>query len=185
MINAVKYCLARLGDFAGRDGRPTFWWYVLFLVVMQFVLGFLASIPLLIETAGTAMDAAQAGIDGEALEERMLTSMGGSLTTTGYISAAITGLVIVLIAAALVRRIRDAGLPGWLALVPLALQVAAVVGSLLLLEQLGDRLAQLRSPAEMEAFQQEMMLHWSSIAGWLSYLAAFVFGILPSRRAAD
>ena len=185
MIDAVKHCLARLGDFTGRDGRPTFWWYVLFLIVLQFVLGFLASIPLLIETAGTAMDAAQAGVKGEALQEEMLSSMGGSLATTGYISAAIAGLVIVLIAASLVRRIRDAGLPGWLALIPLGLQVAAVVGSLLLLEQLGDRLAQLRSPAEMDAFQQEMMLHWSSIAGWLSYLAVFILGILPTRRAAD
>ena len=39
MFEAIKYNLAHLADFTGREDRPTFWWYVLFLLVLDILLG--------------------------------------------------------------------------------------------------------------------------------------------------
>ena len=185
IFDAIRHGLGNLTNFSGRDERPTFWWYVLFLIVLHFVLGFLASIPLLVTTAGTAMDAAQAGVEADVMETQMLDSMAGGIEATGYISAGITALIIALIAAAFVRRIRDAGFSGWWAIVPLALQIAAIVGSLMLLEDLGAILAATRDPAELQRLQEELLLHWSSIAGWLSYIIVFVLGVWPSQPRTD
>ena len=34
MLGAIKYNLANLTNFSGRDARQTFWYYVLFLVII-------------------------------------------------------------------------------------------------------------------------------------------------------
>jgi hypothetical protein len=35
MLGAIKYNLSHLLDFSGRDARQTFWYYVLFLVMLD------------------------------------------------------------------------------------------------------------------------------------------------------
>ncbi|WP_206781623.1 DUF805 domain-containing protein [Aurantiacibacter aquimixticola] len=181
MFDAIKYCFAHLTDFSGRDGRATFWWWVLFIVVLQFVLGLLASIPMLIQTLGAAMDGAQAGADAAQIEGEVFEAMGEGFGATAYISAAISLLIIALIAAAFVRRLHDAGFSGWLALAPIALQIAAIIGSIVLLEQVAAMFAAAQNQAELQAMQADLMFHWSSICGWLAILFVLIFGIMKSQ----
>ncbi|RJY08472.1 DUF805 domain-containing protein [Aurantiacibacter aquimixticola] len=181
VFDAIKYCFAHLTDFSGRDGRATFWWWVLFIVVLQFVLGLLASIPMLIQTLGAAMDGAQAGADAAQIEGEVFEAMGEGFGATAYISAAISLLIIALIAAAFVRRLHDAGFSGWLALAPIALQIAAIIGSIVLLEQVAAMFAAAQNQAELQAMQADLMFHWSSICGWLAILFVLIFGIMKSQ----
>lgn len=46
MLGAVKYNLANLANFKGRDARQTFWYYVLFLVIVQFAVSMVFTIPM-------------------------------------------------------------------------------------------------------------------------------------------
>ncbi|WP_052769001.1 DUF805 domain-containing protein [Aurantiacibacter marinus] len=181
MIDAIKYNFGKLGDFSGRDGRPTFWWYVLFLVVAQFVLGMLASIPLIIAGMGTALDAAQSGAGQEQMQAEMFTGMADAMGTQIYISAAISVVFILMLAASFVRRLHDGGFSGYLALVPIALQIIAIGGSIAMIDSMGAIFAAAADPAEMERLQAQLTLHWSNIAGWLAMLFVIGFGVMKSQ----
>ena len=39
-LEAVKTCLKKYVDFTGRAGRPEFWWFFLFQVIVAVVIGF-------------------------------------------------------------------------------------------------------------------------------------------------
>jgi uncharacterized membrane protein YhaH (DUF805 family) len=36
---AIKTCLMKFADFSGRAGRPEFWYFVLFIVILNFLIG--------------------------------------------------------------------------------------------------------------------------------------------------
>ena len=58
MLGAIKYNLKHLLDFSGRDARQTFWYYILFLVVLQFLVGMIAIIPSMVTIMGDTFTAA-------------------------------------------------------------------------------------------------------------------------------
>ena len=72
MLSAIKYNLSHLTDFKGRDARPTFWYYVLFLVLVQFALSFLVSIPLTGAMVGDAVVYAQQGMPEGAVQAQLM-----------------------------------------------------------------------------------------------------------------
>jgi uncharacterized membrane protein YhaH (DUF805 family) len=41
---AIKTCLRKYTDFSGRAARPEFWYFVLFLVILNFLIGLLAGL---------------------------------------------------------------------------------------------------------------------------------------------
>ena len=45
MLGSIRYNLANILNFHGRDARPTFWYYVLFLFILQVAIGMVAAIP--------------------------------------------------------------------------------------------------------------------------------------------
>ena len=72
MLEALKYNLAHLADFTGREDRSTFWWYVLVLVILDIVLGLIVSGPMVAGSISTAVQAAQSGMSEQAIQAQQI-----------------------------------------------------------------------------------------------------------------
>lgn len=182
MIEAIKHNLARLTDFSGRESRPSFWWYVLFIVVFQFVAGFLAAIPMVISSGMSAFDAVQSGGDPEQVETLMFAGMAEAMETQIYISAALSVLVMLLLVASFVRRLQDGGFPGFLAAVPFGLQIVAIAGSISMIGEMQEMFAAASDPEQLQQMQSDLAFTWGSIAGWLAILMVVGFGVMKSQH---
>lgn len=182
MIEAIKYNLANLTNFSGRDARPTFWWYVLFLVVAQFVVGFLAAIPMVVSSGVTAFDAVQSGGNQEQIETMMFAGMAEAMETQIYISAALSIAVMLLLVASFVRRLHDGGFSGFLAAIPFGLQVVAITGSISMIGKMQEMFAVASDPVQLQQMQADLAFTWGSVAGWLAFLVIVGFGVMKSQN---
>jgi len=81
MLEAIKYNLLHLADFSGREDRPTFWWYVLFLVILDLVLGLIGSGWLFAGSVSAIYQTAQSGGSPVALQQQMMQQIGPHLMT--------------------------------------------------------------------------------------------------------
>ncbi len=181
MIDSIKYNLANLTNFSGRDARPTFWWYVLFLIVAQFLVGFVAAIPMVVSSTVSAFDAAQSGATQDQMQAEMFAEMTEAMGTQIWISAALSVAVVLLLAASFVRRLHDGGFTGVLAIVPIGLQILAIGGSIAMIDQMGDILAAAANPEEMQQLQANLALQWHNLAGWMAILLVIGFGVMKSQ----
>jgi uncharacterized membrane protein YhaH (DUF805 family) len=107
MLSAIRYNLTHLADFSRRDARSTFWWYVLFLVVLQFVFGMMVSLPLVGSSVASAVSAAGSGASEAEIEAQALAQMSGLMSTEMWVSVALGIAVTLLALAAFVRRLHD------------------------------------------------------------------------------
>ena len=82
MLGAIRYNLTHVLDFGGRDARPTFWYYVLFLVILNFVAGILISIPLMAGSMGTAIEAARSGAGEAEIQAQVMGQMSSAMGST-------------------------------------------------------------------------------------------------------
>lgn len=179
MVESIKYQLSHLTDFGGRDARQTFWYYVLFLIVLQFLIGMIAAIPMYIEMFSDAMDAARSGVDTNTMEANMMVGISGSLQQQATIGAVIGLLVIGLFLAAFVRRLHDAGFSGWWAALPVALQLGAIWASFEVLDIVSEAMRTMGDdPGAMRAMQSETIGY--SLLGWVGYLVVIIFGVMKS-----
>ncbi|GEM_PF-551664 len=186
MIEAIKYNLSHLTDFSGRDARPTFWWYALFLLIAQWVIGFLAAIPMVVSSAGSAIDTVQSGADPEQVQVEMMSGMADAMGTQIYISAVISVIVMLMFVASFVRRLHDGGCPGLLAIIPIALQVIAIGDSIAVVGEIQELLTtaavNANNPAEMQQLEADLTFRWSNMAGWLAILVVAGFGVMKSQH---
>ncbi|MEL1250288.1 DUF805 domain-containing protein [Aurantiacibacter gilvus] len=181
MINETKYCLKNVTNFEGRDARQTFWFYVLFLVLLQFAIGLLSAIPSMASAFGSSLEAAQSGMDMERVQARMMAEMANSLGTMMWIGVATSAIITLLFVAAFVRRLHDAGYSGWLALVPVVIQVMAIYGQIDQADQLQQIFTSGASPQQMQAMQMEVSSNPVNYISWLGYLFVIVFGVFKSQ----
>jgi uncharacterized membrane protein YhaH (DUF805 family) len=176
MFEAIKYNLAHLLDGSGRDAKPTFWWYILFLVIVQIGAGMLV-----MAGVGSAMQSAQSGASPEAMQADMMAQMGEMMGTQIWVSAAISAVVMLLLFASFVRRLHDGGFSGYIAIVPFALQAITIAGSIAMIDQMEAIFAAVTNPADMQRLQAEMGVQWQSIAGWVAILVVVAFGVMKSQ----
>lgn len=151
MLRAVAHSLAHVADFSGRDGRATFWWYMLAVQLVTGTLGLVA--------AFSAAPHGEAAILDMALKVGLLTGVA----------------TVMLVAASLVRRLHDSGLPGWIALVPGALYGVLLVqmpGVAEQMKQVGDAAVADRSLTD-------------ALLEWLPWILVIVIGVLPSTPGAN
>lgn len=181
MINETKHCLKNVTNFEGRDARQTFWFYVLFLVLVQFAIGIIAAIPSMASAVGSSFEAAQSGMDPDRMEARIMAEMAGSLGTMMWIGVATSATITLLFVAAFVRRLHDAGYTGWLALVPVVIQVIAIYGQIDQTAQLQEIFTSGASPEQMQAMQIEASSNPLNYISWLGYLFVVVFGVFKSQ----
>ncbi len=183
MVGAIKYNLSHLLDFTGRDARQTFWLYILFLVVVQFVFGLLAMIPAMVSIMSGAFDAASNGASEGEMQVAMAADIGAMISQQVWISAGATLVSCFLFVAAFSRRLHDAGYPGWIAAIPVATSVYSVWHSVVMIDEaIAMAEAALANPeaASVAGFQQDASL--ASLIGWVGYLVVIGFGILKSQE---
>lgn len=185
MLEAIKYNLSNLTNFHGRDARATFWWYVLFLVVAQFVVGMIASLPLVISTMGSAYDAAQSGVDAAQMEAQMMAGMADSIGTSMWISAFTAIATALLLLASFVRRLHDAGFSGYLAAIPMITQATSFWASIDSIDAVKELMRSAGSAVELQQMQSEITLSWVNYVGWAGFLVVIGFGIIKSQDGAN
>lgn len=182
MVAAIKYNLRHLMDFTGRDARQTFWYYLLFIVVLQFVFGMIAVIPSMVSIMSGAFEIASSGGGEAEMQAAMAQDIASMLTQQVWISAAASVICCALFAAAFVRRLHDAGFTGWIAVIPIATTLFSVWQSISMIDEM-IAVAQATmvnaDPDSAMTMQQDMSL--ASAVGWLGYLLVIGFGVIKSQ----
>ena len=181
MLGAVKYNLAHLLDFGGRDARQTFWYYMLFLFVLNVGVGIVAAIPFIGQIMSSVMVAAQSG-DQAAVEAALAASTGEMLESMVWLGLVTACHNILLIAAALTRRLHDSNLSGWWGLVPLGLQAFATWHTFARIDQLKALMAQTMQQATdpQAAMMAQSQMSSQSLIGWLPVIALVILGVRKS-----
>ena len=131
MFGAIKHALTNLTNANGRDARQTFWFWVLFIVILRFVAGMVIAIPLTAKIATAAFEAAKNGTaeDPAAVQTMMIKIVTDNLAQMVWFSMGIAIITMVLLCTSLIRRLHDSNLSGWLVLIPGAIY-AAVIASM-------------------------------------------------------
>ena len=182
MLEAIKYNLANLTNFAGRDARQTFWYYVLFLVVLQFGIGILVAIPMYVAIFSNVFDAASSGADPDAAMGSMVADISEQMSFQIMASTAVTIFTTILFVAAFARRLHDAGFTGWIAAIPVATQIFSIVYTYLMIDVVLETMAESMNPAnQSNAYTAQLeVAPWSAV-GYIGYLVVVIFGVLKSQ----
>jgi uncharacterized membrane protein YhaH (DUF805 family) len=187
MLAAIKHGLTNLLNFQGRDARQAFWFFVLFLYLVTMGLGMTISIPMSMEAAMTGIQQgiAQAGNpDRAASNVAAQTAIAASMTRymplllgVTFVSAVI---LLVGLAASLVRRLHDAGISGYWALLPLGLQAINVAMTPFQLDKIENMLtAQFTDPlAGLKVYDGAVGI--GAAAGWAAMIAVVILGTRKS-----
>lgn len=180
MFGAIKYGLANLANVKGRDARPTFWYYVLFLVVLRFMAGLAISLPTTAHTMSVAMQAAQNHADQAAMQAQMFAAMAESLPLAMWLGVVVGAVTAILLVASLVRRLHDSGMSGWWALLPAALQVFALAQAPTALHRAMDMLTHLDARTMPNPSAMIQAQGATALLGWLPAIAVIVIGLIRS-----
>ena len=187
MISAVRHNLKNLANFKGRDGRSVFWRYFFFVLLLNIFVMFAVSFPTFLavfsEISALASSGDSAALEGAALDSMVKMGLPETLVRTGiYLGA----LNIVLIAAALVRRAHDSGLPGLVLTMPLGLQLVWMYFAYQQLDGLGQTFeaAVEATQAGTEPDVQAGMIA-QDLIGWLAILVVVAIGIIKSQNTAN
>lgn len=182
MLGSIRYNLANLLNFKGRDARQTFWFYVLFLVILQYAAGMLISLPMMGGMMKGAFSAAQQGASEAELQARMMAQMAGYMRTSMTLTAAVSVIAAMFLLAAFVRRLHDSGKPGWIAFAVLALSLVARV---MIWSKMNEVIAAMTSApagdmASALAIQSKVI--GASAMSWAAILIVIICGVLPSTN---
>jgi len=178
MGDAIKHGIANLTNFDGRDSRATFWWWVLCIVVVTVLLSMISGLVFAASSMGTAFQSAASGVDEAQIEAEMMQAMSGSLGTQAWISVGISLLGLALLIASFVRRLRDAGLPVLIAVVP----VVTVLYSAWTNITVSGKAAEIMASGDVQAVNDfAMESAGAGMIGWIGYIAVIVVGLLPTK----
>ncbi len=184
---ALKHNLTHLLVFEGRDARQTFWFYVLFLMVIQFGVGMLLTIPMMVSLFTGMISGIQSGAEPEELTRLLTQNMMGYMKLQMWGSAVIGAVTAFLLTASFVRRLHDAGFTGWIVLIPLTTQFLAVGYSIWSFDQVVEMLPQIIEEAAQGDQRINTMTLQAQAApfgliGWVGYIAVIGFGVLRSQE---
>jgi uncharacterized membrane protein YhaH (DUF805 family) len=189
MLGAIRHGLGNLFNFEGRDARQAFWYYVLFVYLITMAIGMAVSIPMTTQAMMTGVQQGMANAGNPdraaadaAAQAAIASSMHGYMPImvwTGFASAAI---LLAGLAAAIVRRLHDADLSGYWALLPLGLQainIALIPTQLARLEAMVA--AQFTDP--LAAFKlYDGVTGLGAVAGWIAIVIVIVLGTRKSTE---
>lgn len=184
MLGSIKYNLSHLADFQGRDGRQTFWYYILFIVIARIAIGIGLAIPMIGGAMGQAITAAKSGVvDQQALTASVVSQMAPWIPIMAYVSIGVGVVTILLLMAALVRRLHDSNKSGWWALIPLLAEIVALWVSYRAIDRmdvaLNQAMQQIQSGGMIQHQQEASALR---LMGWVAIIAVIVFGIMKSTE---
>ena len=182
MLGSIKYNLANLLNFKGRDARQTFWFYVLFLFIIQYAAGMLIAMPMMGGMMKGAFSAAQQGVNEAELQARMMAQMAGYMRTSMTLSAVVSVIAALFLLAAFARRLHDSNKPGWIAFVTLAMSFTAQV---LIWSKMGEVIAAMTSTPGGDvtsALAIQSKVIGASALSWAAILVVIICGVLPSTK---
>lgn len=181
MLGSIRYNLANLANFDGRDARQTFWYYVLFLYLIQMVAGMLVAIPMMVTMFSQMFAGIRTGADPDAMNGMMMEAITGPVAASMWLAMGLGAASLLAISASLVRRLHDSDLSGWWALVPglaylgylawLPRQIAAME------EALAKIGSSAKPPSELEMLQGQ---EWSMLLAYLPIVLLVIFGVRKS-----
>lgn len=188
MMAAVRHGLGNLLNFAGRDARQAFWYYVLSIYVATVLVTLVVIVPLTIQMLTHAIRegvaAAEAG-DQAAAELAVQSGIGNAMTemmtATMTVGTGTNAVMLLLLAASVVRRLHDSSLSGLWALLPGGVHVANLFLAPVLMRRMLESMAGMSTgdpAAQMEAMQGQ--LGAASLLGWAALLIVIVIGIRKS-----
>ena len=181
MLGAIKYNLSNLANFTGRDARQTFWYYVLFLVVLQVAVSMASTIPMMIDSMGQAFEAARAGVSPEQMNAQMMAGMGGYMQTTIWLGMVMGLAMALLLVAAFVRRLHDSDHSGWWAALPFVTQLISIGVSYSMADDMIAAMSMASDTAKFEAaMAQQQAITAYGMIGWIGPIVIIVFGIMKS-----
>jgi len=180
MLAETKHNLRRLLDFSGRDTQPTFWWYVLFVFLLNLAVWTVMIVPVVGDLMNSMMAAAQTG-DEAAIAAAMGVELGEMVESMLWMGMVATLLNVALLAAAFTRRLHDSNLSGWWGLLPLGLQAAATWYTSTRIDDLKALMGQMMNVADPQAsMAAQSQMSTDSLIGWLPIIALVVLGIRKS-----
>ncbi|WP_159982164.1 MULTISPECIES: DUF805 domain-containing protein [unclassified Novosphingobium] len=180
MLGAIKYNLRNIARFDGRDARQTFWFYVLFLVIVQYAVGMALSVPMMGGAMTEAINGAMNGAEQAELQARIMAKMGSYMRTTMIVSSIVSLVVSLLLVASFVRRLHDSNRTGWIAGLAFGLSLAAKVFVWMKMEELVDA-TMMATSGDLNAalaVQSEMLA--GTVLGWAAMLIVVVLGAWPT-----
>lgn len=180
MLGAIKYNLSNLTSFSGRDARQTFWFYVLFLVIVQYALGMLISMPMMGGAMKDAFNGVQKGLSQAEMQAHMMQSMGSYMRTSMVLSSIVSLANAFLLLAAFARRLHDSNRPSWIAVVALVLSLAAQAFVWSRIDEVLDAVMRGTAGDLHGAFEIQSKMLPGSLMSWASMLIVIVFGAWPS-----
>lgn len=184
MIEAIRHNLSNLANLAGRDSRSTFWFYVLFLFIIQFAISMTLTM-----LAGGAMvadifHAARNGADETVMQQQMMARMGGMMRVSMWGSMLLSLAMTALLTASFTRRLHDSGKPGWIAAIAVVLQLVAIGLSVGMVDDMANLFATMKldDPKAMQATiaARQSQYAFKGAVGWIPTMMIVIFGIWPS-----
>ena len=180
MGRSIKHNLANLMNFSGRDSRPTFWWWFLFLAIIYIVISIAMSAVFLAPVMAEAM---QAGMDSSAGEEVALQNMDSMFEATTQLSWAgllLAAIFTFLLAGSFTRRLHDAGFSGVWAVVTFGIYFASAITSVVMLPAILESARALSADGNPNAFLEAQGEYlWISLLGYVPIILVIVFGVWP------
>jgi len=152
---------------------------VLLIVVITFALSFISGIVFAAGAMGGAFQAGADGVDEAQIQADMMHNMAGSLGTQAWIGVGISIIGLALLIASFVRRLRDAGLPVLIAVIPVITTIIACYASLAGVDDV--RAAMMSDDAQ--ALQDAAAAPGLGMVAYIGYLVVIVCGLIPSRNA--
>lgn len=184
VMEPIRHCLGNLVTFSGRDSRTTFWFYVLFLVVVYFAISLAVGV-----FAGGAMAvdmvrnvSKHAGPDEAAIMASMKTRMISTMRLSFWVNAVMSLIIAALLVAAFVRRLHDSGKPGWIAAIAVAFKLVAVAASVGTIQKMSAALQTLdfNHPETFQAQMQAQQAPLLALISLVPLLIVVVFGCMGS-----
>jgi uncharacterized membrane protein YhaH (DUF805 family) len=182
MFGALKYGLSNLINFSGRDARSTFWYYVLFVVILRFAGGIAISLPMTVRATAVAMEAVQAHADTATINARMMALVAETMPMVVWLGVALALVTALLLAASIVRRLHDIGLSGWLVLIPAGLQGIVLAQAPAAIERVKEALARYDGSAAPDPTAMMQGQGMMVLLGWLPVLFIVVVGVIKSNE---
>jgi len=181
VLGSIKYNLTNLLNFKGRDARQTFWFYVLFLVVIQYAVGMVIAMPMMGGIMKGAFVAAQQGATGADMNARVMSQMAGYMRTSMTLSTIVSLTAGLLLLASFARRLHDSGKPGWISVLTflLSLTSKAIVWSRM--DEIVSTMQKVSADNLETAFAMQSKMVAASLLGYAAILIVIIFGVWPSN----
>jgi len=180
MREALRYHFKHLLVFYGRDARQTFWYWFLFLFIVNMAASLVMTLPMTLDAMVAGYDAAKGG-DEVAAQAAMMSQMATMMKRIIVFSIAMGVVNLMLMAAPLVRRMHDSGNTGLWAIVAGAIYLLSLGRTWSQADRavaLMRRMAAAHDPQTMIGMQSQ--LAWESLLGYVPLIIVIGFGLLKS-----